>query len=139
MKGALVLLTAFAGAFGGGWAAAQHAGGRAAGPHLQAAAVRQAPRPSSSTQALRPSDAELETFVAVYAELQKTAQTFEREIAAAETAQEVSRVVLKRRRADETALRKHGWTREEFMRVAEALNDDPALAEKAVRLFGEDS
>jgi hypothetical protein len=82
-----------------------------------------------------PSDAELETFAAIYAELEKTSREFEQQMAAARTVEEAREIRCRRQRANEAAIRDHGWTEGRFNRVAAALNDNPALIERTLKLL----
>ena len=92
----------------------------------------EAPRAHSATTI---SDAELETFATIYAELLDVADKFEAQIESAQTEQQALEI---RERAQTESLAKvtqRGWTPEKFNSVGEAINNDPALTEKAVKLI----
>ena len=88
-----------------------------------------------SAQATAVSDADLETFAAIYIDLVDTAAKFEAEIEAAQTEQQALEI---RERAQTESLAKvalHGWTPDKFNDVGQAINSDPALTERAVKLI----
>lgn len=92
-----------------------------------------APAPSAEPTAV--SDADVETFAAIYVDLLETAAKFDTEIKAAETEAQAFEI---RDRAEAESIAKvarHGWTPEKFNSVADAIDGDPALTEKAVRLI----
>jgi hypothetical protein len=87
----------------------------------------------------QPSDADLKTFAEIYTELQEADTRFEHDIATARSPQEARAVADARHRASTAALTSHGWTRSKFDRVASAIDHNPALIERAIALFEEDS
>lgn len=119
--------------------------GPASGPSAATPLERHATRPAAPTDAEAapaggaPTDAELETFAAIYAQLRDAARGFERDVAAARTAEEARSARCKMQRAQQAALRSHGWTAAKFRRIAAAVDGDPALVERTVRLFDESS
>ena len=81
------------------------------------------------------SDAELETFAAIYVDLIDTAAKYQAEMEVAKTEQQALDI---RDRAQTESIGKvtqRGWTPEKFSLVGDAINNDPALAEKAVKLI----
>lgn len=86
-----------------------------------------------------PSDEDLKTFAEIYAALQKADAKFEREMATAGTVEEARAAADAHQRARDDALTSHGWTRSKFDSVASAIDADPALTERAIELFDEDS
>lgn len=82
-----------------------------------------------------PTDAELETFAAIYTELRAAARKFEQEVAVARTAEEARDARCNMTRAQQATLRAHGWTAAKFARIAAAVDSDPALVERTVELF----
>lgn len=86
-----------------------------------------------------PSDADLKTFAEIYAALQKADAKFERDMSTAQTVEEARAAADERQRARDDALTSHGWTRSKFDSVASAIDADPALTERAIELFDEDS
>ena len=87
----------------------------------------------------RPSDADLKTFAEIYAQLQQADERFEQDMASARTEEQARAVTSARERASVAALSSHGWTRRKFDEVAAAINADPALVERAIELFEQDS
>ena len=88
-----------------------------------------------AAQTIKVSDAELETFAAIYVDLIDTAAKFQAEM---ESAQSEQQALAIRERAQEESVKKvtqRGWTPEKFSRVGDAINDDPALTERAVKLI----
>jgi hypothetical protein len=88
-----------------------------------------------STAAVTVSDAEIETFAAIYVDLLETAAKFEAEMKSAQTDEQA--LAIRGRVQDESIAKvaQRGWTPEKFNSVSEAINGDPALTEKAVRLI----
>jgi hypothetical protein len=87
------------------------------------------------TQATTISDAELDTFATIYADLLDIADKLEAQIESAQTEQQALEI---RERAQTESLAKvtqRGWTPEKFNSVGEAINGDPALTERAVKLI----
>jgi hypothetical protein len=92
--------------------------------------------PRARTPATAVSDAELETFATIYADLLVVAAKFEAEMESAQTEQQALEI---RERAQTESIAKvaqRGWTPEKFNSVSEAIDSDPALTEKAVKLIG---
>ena len=89
-----------------------------------------------AAEALSISDAELETFAAIYVDLIDTAAKYQAQMEAAESEQQALAI---RDRAQEESIAKvkqRGWTPEKFSLVGDAINSDPALTERAVKLIG---
>ncbi|HEX7082321.1 MAG TPA: DUF4168 domain-containing protein [Gammaproteobacteria bacterium] len=109
-----------------------------------------APADSPLTQTVEPtdpsadvdveiSDEDIETFAEIYVALRRSADKFEREIAAVESAEEAQAVQQRMQQESLETLERHGWTTEQFERVARALNRRPDLARKALQLIEEAS
>ena len=81
------------------------------------------------------SDAELETFAAIYVDLVDTAAKFQAEMEAAQTEQQAVDIRDRAQTESIAKVAKHGWTPEKFNLVGDAINNDPALTEKAVKLI----
>jgi hypothetical protein len=96
------------------------------------------PSPGAGQEA-PPSDSDLKAFAEIYGELQEADAKFDHDMASARTRQEAQAVMDARNRAADEALTSHGWTRTKFDRVASAIDRDPALIERAIELFEEDS
>ena len=92
--------------------------------------ARTPPAPASTV-----SDAELETFADIYADLLETAAKFEAEMKSAQT-QEQALALRERAQTESVAkVAQRGWTPERFNSVSEAIPSDPELAEKAVSMI----
>jgi hypothetical protein len=95
---------------------------------------REAPNARTSP-ALAVSDSDLETFASIYVDLLDTASKFDAEIKGAQS--EAHAAEIKGRAQDESIAKveQRGWTPEKFNSVSEAINKDPALTDKAVKLI----
>jgi Holliday junction resolvasome RuvABC DNA-binding subunit len=107
---------------------------------LAAQPAPQAPQePADAEASIEVSDQEMETFASIYVELQQTADRYEQEIADVETEQQAQEVQTRMQQESIETLEKHGWTPDKFNRVAEALNQNPALIERTLQLIEEKS
>ena len=88
-----------------------------------------------AAKAISVSDAELETFAAIYVDLVDTAAKFQAEMEAAQTEQQAVDIRDRAQTESIAKVAKHGWTPEKFNLVSDAINGDPALTEKAVKLI----
>jgi len=86
-------------------------------------------------EAISVSDAELETFAAIYVDLVDTAAKFNAEMEAAQTEQQAVDIRDRAQTESIAKVTKRGWTPEKFNLVGDAINNDPALTEKAVKLI----
>lgn len=100
-----------------------------------------APPPAAAApeQAIEVSDQEIETFATIYVDLQETADKFEQEMAKVESEQEAQEVQTKMQQESIETLDKHGWTPDQFNRVAQAVNQNPELIEKTLKLIEDKS
>jgi len=88
-----------------------------------------------AAKAISISDAELETFAAIYVDLVDTAAKFQAEMEAAQTEQQAVDIRDRAQTESIAKVAKHGWTPEKFNLVGDAINSDPALTERAVKLI----
>ena len=95
--------------------------------------------PAAAEPQVEVSDQEMDTFATIYVELQETASRYEQEIAAVETEEQAQEVQTRMQQDSIETLEKHGWTPDKFNRVAQALNQNPALVERTLRLIEEKS
>ena len=93
----------------------------------------------AANEELEVSDEDMETFASIYVELQRTARKYEREIAGVESEQEAQEVQARLQQESIETLEQHGWTAEQFERIAKTVNRRPELVEKALRLIEEQS
>ena len=98
----------------------------------------QVPAPQDEA-ALHVSEEELETFAEIYVDLQDTRAQYEEEVVAAETEQEAQEAQTRMQEEAMEKMNDHGWTPEEFNRVAQAVNADPELLSRALALVEEKS
>lgn len=100
-----------------------------------------APPPGATApeQAVEVSDQEIETFATIYVDLQETADKFEQEMAEVQSEEEAQEVQTKMQQESIEKLDKHGWTPDQFNRVAQAVNQNPALIEKTLQLIEDKS
>jgi hypothetical protein len=97
--------------------------------------AQQAPGARAPATAAAVSDADLETFASIYVDLLETAAKFEAQMQAAQSEEQALAV---RERVQAESLEKvarRGWTPDKFNSVSEAINSDPALADRAVKLI----
>ncbi len=81
------------------------------------------------------SDADIETFAAIYVDLLDTATKAESELQAAKSEEEAQQIRTRVQSESVEKVAKRGWTPEKFNSVGDAINADPVLTEKAVRLI----
>lgn len=98
----------------------------------------QAPAPSVQ-QGTEVSEDELDTFAEIYVELQETATKFEEEMASVETEEEAQDVQSRMQQESIDKIAEHGWTPDQYNRVAQAVNSDPELIERTLSLIEEKS
>lgn len=95
--------------------------------------------PAQTETAIEVSDQDMDTFASIYVELQQTADRYEQEIADVENEEQAQEVQTRMQQESIETLEKHGWTPDKFNRVAEALNQNPALIERTLQLIEEKS
>ena len=88
-----------------------------------------------STAASNVSDADLETFASIYVDLLGTASKFEAELGAAQSEEQALEIRGRAQTESIAKVAQRGWTPEKFNSVSEAINGDPALTERAVKLI----
>ena len=88
-----------------------------------------------AAEAITVSDAELETFAAIYVDLIDTAAKFQAEMEAAQTEQQALAIRDRAQTESIAKVTQRGWTPEKFSLVGDAINNDPALTERAVKLI----
>jgi hypothetical protein len=81
------------------------------------------------------SDSDLETFASIYVDLLGTASKFEAELGAAQTEEQALEIRGRAQTESVAKVAQHGWSPEKFNSVSEAINGDPALTERAVKLI----
>ena len=98
--------------------------------------AEQAPSPPiNGSQAVQVSDAELETFADIYVDLQETASKYEAEMATVETEEDARDVQTRMQEESVATVARRGWTPDQYVAVAQAINSDPTLAEKTRRMI----
>jgi hypothetical protein len=112
-----------------------------AGAHLSFAqpAPERPPAQNRSPEALVVSDAELETFATIYVDLLATVAKYKGEIQSAKTEEEAAKIQGRMEDESIEKVEKRGWTPEKFNDVTAAINMDPDLADKAVKLIEQKS
>jgi hypothetical protein len=90
-------------------------------------------RPPSASVTV--SDADIETFANIYADLRQTASRFQAEMESARTEEQALEIRARAQSESVAKVEQHGWTPEKFNSVSEAIDRDPALTEKAVNLI----
>lgn len=83
------------------------------------------------------SDADIETFAAIYVDLLDTAQKAETELKSAQSEAQAEEIRTRVQSESVAKVAQRGWTPEKFNTVGDAINKDPALTEKAVKLIEE--
>ena len=88
-----------------------------------------------SVETVKVSDAELETFATIYADLLDTADKFEAELNLAQT-EEQAREIQGRAQTESLAkIAQRGWTPERFNNVSNAIQGNPELTDRALKLI----
>jgi hypothetical protein len=103
--------------------------------------AQRAPEPQNarppSVETVTVSDAELETFATIYADLLDTAVKFEAELNLAQT-EEQAREIQGRAQTESLAkIAERGWTPERFNNVSNAIQGNPELTDRALKLIEE--
>lgn len=88
-----------------------------------------------TVEAIKVSDAELQTFADIYVDLMDTAAKFQAEMEAAQTEQQALAIRDRAQTESIAKVTQRGWTPEKFSLVGDAINNDPALTERAVKLI----
>jgi hypothetical protein len=88
-----------------------------------------------AAEAISVSDAELETFAAIYADLIDTAAKYQAQMEAAQSEQQALAIRDQAQTESVAKVTQRGWTPEKFSLVGDAINNDPALTERAVKLI----
>ena len=101
--------------------------------------AQRAPEPPNarppSVETVKVSDAELETFATIYADLLDTADKFEAEMNLAQT-EEQAREIQGRAQTESLAkIAERGWTPERFNNVSNAIQGNPELTDRALKLI----
>jgi hypothetical protein len=81
------------------------------------------------------SDADLERFATVYVALQEKADEYEAQMLRVRTEEEARDVQTRMQQESVAAVNMHGWTPEQYVAIAQAINADPELAERTRRLI----
>jgi uncharacterized protein DUF4168 len=98
--------------------------------------AQQAPEaPSARAPAAAVSDRDIETFASIYVDLLATATKFNAEMESAQTDEQAREIKARAQSESVAKVEQRGWTPEKFNSVSEAIDQDPALTEKAVRLI----
>jgi uncharacterized protein DUF4168 len=88
------------------------------------------------SQDVQVSDADLEKFADIYVDLQDTADEYETRLAQAKNESEAQELQSRMQKESVDKVAKRGWTPEHYVTVAQAINADPDLAQKALALIG---
>jgi hypothetical protein len=112
-----------------------------AGAHVSSAqqAPRDPPAQARSPEAVAVSDAELETFATIYVDLMATVAKYKGQMESAKTDEEARDIQGKMEDESVAKVEQRGWTPEKFNQITAAINMDPDLADKAVKLIEQKS
>lgn len=99
------------------------------------AAWAQQPAPGAADAPIAVSDADLETFADIYVDLQDTVSRYEAELLRAESEDQARDLQSRMQQESVAKVAEHGWTPDRYVSVAQAINADPALAEKTRTLI----
>ena len=102
---------------------------------LGASASAQEPVAAPQAERVQVSQAELERFAAVFLALQRKASEYEAQMLRVKTEEEARDVQARMQQESVAAVAEHGWTPEEYVAVAQAIDADPALAAQTRRLI----
>ena len=95
----------------------------------------QAQAPEPNLPVTEVSDADLEKFADIYVALQETVSKYEAEMLAVESEDEARDIQVRAQKESVDTVAQHGWTPDEYVAVAQAINTDPQLADKTRRLI----
>lgn len=84
-------------------------------------------------------DADLDTFTTIYIELQALNARVQSELAGAESDDEAREIQSRLRDESIGTIEGHGWSADRYNAVADSINGDPELLERAVALIDEKS
>jgi hypothetical protein len=101
--------------------------------------AERSPEPIAPSQAQPISDDELDTFATIYVDLLQTVEKYKGEMQSAQTEEEATQIQGRMQEESVEKVAQHGWTPEKFNSIADAVNNDPALSEKAVKLIQQKS
>lgn len=104
------------------------------GANAQQPAPRGAP-PSSQSQEIEVTDADLRKFADIYVDLLDTEAKYEAELGSAETDEQAREVQARMQLEGIETLTRHGWTAERYVLVGEAIQADPTLTAKTLALI----
>jgi hypothetical protein len=103
--------------------------------------AQQSPEPPSArapaTETVTVSDADLETFATIYADLLDTVDRFEAELNLAQTEEQAREIEGRAQTESLAKITQRGWTPERFSSVSDAIKRDPELTDRAVKLIDE--
>jgi Domain of unknown function (DUF4168) len=91
--------------------------------------------PVGQGQNMQLSDADLEKFADIYVDLTETVAKFEAELAKAKSGDDQLEVQERMQQESVAKVAQHGWTPERYVSVGDAINANPALAEKTLALI----
>ena len=91
--------------------------------------------PVGHGQNMQLSDADLEKFADIYVDLTETVAKFEAELAKAKSGDDQLAVQERMQQESVAKVAQHGWTPERYVSVGDAINANPALAEKTLALI----
>ena len=91
--------------------------------------------PVGQGQNMQLSDADLEKFADIYVDLTETVAKFEAELAKAKSGDDQLAVQERMQQESVAKVAQHGWTPERYVSVGDAINANPALAEKTLALI----
>jgi hypothetical protein len=110
-------------------------------PQQQAPAPPPAPAPVPNQQAAAAevTDSQLDTFTTIYVDLQEMNAEFQQELAGVETEDEALELQARMQQDSVAAIEEHEWSVDEYNQVAEAINAQPDVLERAFELIEEKS
>jgi hypothetical protein len=91
--------------------------------------------PSSQSQEIEVTDADLRKFADIYVDLLDTETKYEAELGSAETDEQARDVQARMQLEGIEKLTRHGWTAERYVRVGEVIQADPTLTAKTLALI----
>lgn len=111
-----------------------------AAANVQAQRAPEAPQPQApSAGASAVSDAELDTFATIYVDLLETVAKYEPQMQSAQSEQQAQDIRVKMQEESIAKVARRGWTPDKFNSVAQAINGDPHLSDRAAKLIEEKS
>jgi hypothetical protein len=93
------------------------------------------PEPQQNTPDV--SDSQLDTFTTIYADMQVLNEDFQTELAEVDSEEEAVEIQARLQEATMELIAEHGWSLDQYNQIAQAINSQPDVLERALELINE--